>query len=213
MQRRLAGGATLETQAMTQPAPEPIRILRIAVHAAYPSVRAGLRAMLAASPGIVLTEDTPDVTVADLEEGATVDEWPSGPAVLLVASPAEFATTPISGDTPRAYLLKEATASELAAAVTAVAQGLVVFDPALAALVSNRPHEQPLMLEGSVLSDRELEVLRLVAAGLPNKGVARELGISEHTVKFHVGTILGKLGAASRTEAVTVAVRGGILPL
>ncbi len=64
-----------------------------------------------------------------------------------------------------------------------------------------------------MLSDREIEVLTHVAAGLPNKGIARELGISEHTVKFHVGTILGKLGAASRTEAVTVAVRGGILPL
>ena len=63
------------------------------------------------------------------------------------------------------------------------------------------------------LSDREIEVLRHVAAGLPNKGIARELSISEHTVKFHVGTILGKLGAASRTEAVTLAVRGGILPL
>jgi DNA-binding NarL/FixJ family response regulator len=119
----------------------------------------------------------------------------------------------ITGDTPRAYLLKEATADELAAAVTAVARGLVVFDPALATLMANRPHEQPLLLEGTKLSDREVEVLGLVASGLPNKGIARELGISEHTVKFHVGTILGKLGAASRTEAVTLAVRGGVLPL
>ena len=191
-------------------------ILKVAVHAAYPSVRAGLRAMLAAAPGIELTsgpEDAPDVTVAHLEEGAIEEEWPAGPSVLLVASPAEFATMRITGDTPRAYLLKEATADELAAAVTAVARGLVVFDPSLASLVANRPHEQPLLLEGSVLSDREVEVLGLVAAGLPNKGIARELGISEHTVKFHVGTILGKLGAASRTEAVTLAVRGGILPL
>ena len=142
-----------------------------------------------------------------------MDDWPAGPSVLLVANPAEFAATPVSGDTPRAYLLKESIANEIAAAVSAVAHGLVVFDPALASLVSNRPHEQPLLLEGSVLSDREVEVLRLVANGLPNKGVARELGISEHTVKFHVGTILGKLGAASRTEAVTLAVRAGILPL
>jgi DNA-binding NarL/FixJ family response regulator len=169
--------------------------------------------MLAASPNFELTEDTPDVTVADLDEGASIEDWPAGPAVLLVGSPGEFAGTEISGDTPRGYLLKEATASELAAAVEAVAQGLVVFDPALAAMVANPPHERPLLLEGTVLSDREIEVLTHVAAGLPNKGIARELGISEHTVKFHVGTILGKLGAASRTEAVTVAVRGGILPL
>lgn len=205
--------AKLESPLMTLPTAEPVAILRVAVQAAYPSVRAGLRAMLAASPGLELTEDAPDVTVADLEEGATPEEWPAGPAVLLIASPAEFAATPVSGGTPRAYLLKEATAGELAAAVNAVAHGLVVFDPSLAALVANRPHEQPLLLEGSVLSDREIEVLGLVAGGLPNKGIARELGISEHTVKFHVGTILGKLGAASRTEAVTIAVRGGILPL
>ena len=196
--------------------PEPIVLLKVAVQAAYPSVRAGLRAMLAGTAEFELTngpDAAADVTVADLEEGAPQDEWPAGPAVLLFGSPGELAATPILGDTPRAYLLKEATATELAAAVTAVAQGLVVFDPAIATMMANRPHEQPLSLEGHVLSDREVEVLQLVAAGLPNKGVARELGISEHTVKFHVGTILGKLGAASRTEAVTLAVRAGILPL
>jgi len=191
-------------------------VLKVAVQAAYPSVRAGLRAMLAAAPGLELTfglDDQADVVVADLEEGATEEEWPAGPSVLLVASPVEFAQMHITGDTPRAYLLKEATADDLAAAVSAVARGLVVFDPALATLMANRPHEQPLLLKGSKLSEREVEVLGLVAAGLPNKGIARELGISEHTVKFHVGTILGKLGAASRTEAVTLAVRGGMLPL
>ncbi len=191
--------------------------LKVAVEAAYPSVRAGLRAMLAgAGPNLEILdgpEDDPDVTVADLDEGAPLDEWPRGPSVLLVTSAGELAAMPLTGDVPRAYLLKEATADELVAAVTAVARGLVVFDPALASLLANRPHEQPLLLEGSVLSDREIEVLRLVAAGLPNKGIARELGISEHTVKFHVGTILGKLAAASRTEAVTIAVRSGILPL
>ena len=198
---------------MNQPAADPSATLRVAVDAAYPSVRAGLRAMLAANPAFELAGDSPDVTVADLEEGVSMEEWPAGPSVLLATSPGEFATTLISGDVPRAYLLKEATAAELAAAVNAVSQGLVVFDPAVAALVANRPHEAPLSLEGARLSDREIEVLRHVAAGLPNKGIARELSISEHTVKFHVGTILGKLGAASRTEAVTLAVRGGILPL
>lgn len=195
---------------------EPVMLLKVAVQAAYPSVRAGLRAMLAGTAEFQLTstpDDTADVTVADLEEGVHQDEWPAGPAVLLFATPGELAATPVLGDTPRAYLLKEASATELAAAVRAVAQGLVVFDPAIAALMTNRPHEQPLLLEGHVLSDREVEVLQLVASGLPNKAIARELGISEHTVKFHVGTILGKLGAASRTEAVTRAVRAGILPL
>ncbi|CAN0511629.1 unnamed protein product, partial [Phaeothamnion confervicola] len=64
-----------------------------------------------------------------------------------------------------------------------------------------------------VLVPREREVLGLVAAGLPNKAIAHELGISDHTVKFHVSSLLTKLGAASRTEAVTVATRMGVLSL
>ena len=124
---------------MNEPAPEPFAILRVAVQAAYPSVRAGLRAMLAANPAFELANEAADVTVADLEEDSSNEDWPPGPAVLLAASPGELATAVISGDTPRAYLLKEATASELAAAVNAVAQGLVVFDPAIAALEAAHP--------------------------------------------------------------------------
>ena len=60
---------------------------------------------------------------------------------------------------------------------------------------------------------RELEVLRLLAEGLPNKTIASRLGISEHTVKFHINSIMGKLGAQSRTEAVTRAARLGLVPL
>jgi len=63
------------------------------------------------------------------------------------------------------------------------------------------------------LTPRELEVLALLAEGASNKVIARRLGISIHTAKFHVGSLLGKLGAASRTEAVTLATRRGILPV
>ena len=63
------------------------------------------------------------------------------------------------------------------------------------------------------LTPREMEVLQLVAEGLPNKQIATRLGISDHTVKFHVDAILGKLGAHSRTEAVTRAARLGLLVL
>ena len=63
------------------------------------------------------------------------------------------------------------------------------------------------------LTPRELEVLRLLAQGLPSKTIAGRLAISEHTVKFHVGAIMGKLGAASRTEAVTLAIRRGLVAL
>lgn len=191
--------------------------LRVAVRAAYPSVRAGLRAMLAEQPGIRVVDDgSPEVevTVADLGDDATSEDWPAGPSVLLAASPADYANGAQDG-VARAYLLKEASAAELAAAVAAVARGLVVMDPAVAAnagsVGARFATDQP---EGAAsLSEREVEVLRHVAAGLPNKGIARELGISEHTVKFHIGTILGKLDAASRTEAVAIAVRQGWLPL
>ena len=73
------------------------------------------------------------------------------------------------------------------------------------------PHDSEADALGDPLSPRELQVLALVADGLPNKAIARELGISEHTAKFHVGSVLGKLGAGSRTEAVTLATRHGIL--
>lgn len=185
------------------------------MRAAYPSVRAGLTAMLAAQPGIALVEDGPeaDVTVADLPEDAAEEDWPPGPSVLLAATPADFVRAQPDG-APRAYLLKEATAAELAAAVAAVANGLVVMDPSVAAglpaAMPRTPGHPPADL---TLSDREVEVLQHIAAGLPNKGIAHQLGISEHTVKFHVGTILTKLDAASRTEAVAIAVRHGLLPL
>jgi len=66
---------------------------------------------------------------------------------------------------------------------------------------------------GEPLTPRELEVLGLIADGLSSKEIARRLGISEHTVKFHVNTIMSKLGARSRTEAVVVAARLGLIPI
>ena len=112
---------------------------------------------------------------------------------------------------PRAYLTREAGAEELAAAVRAVSQGLAVFSPAL--LAGRSPSEATQAPSPDVLTEREREVLPLLADGLPNKAIALRLGISEHTVKFHVGAILSKLGASSRTEAVVLAARRGLLPL
>jgi DNA-binding NarL/FixJ family response regulator len=67
--------------------------------------------------------------------------------------------------------------------------------------------------EGTALTPRELEVIRLMAHGLGNKSIARELGISTHTAKFHVASVLAKLGARSRTEAVSLGIRLGLVPL
>ena len=92
-------------------------------------------------------------------------------------------------------------------------QGLVVVDPELArALPVNRlAEEDALVVEP--LTPRELDVLQLLAEGAANKEIARRLEISEHTVKYHVNAILGKLSAQSRTEAVVRATRAGLIML
>jgi DNA-binding CsgD family transcriptional regulator len=68
-------------------------------------------------------------------------------------------------------------------------------------------------LEGTELAPRELEVLRFVAQGLANKEIAAQLGISPHTVKYHLASVLAKLGVSTRTEAVTLGIRTGLVPL
>jgi DNA-binding NarL/FixJ family response regulator len=73
------------------------------------------------------------------------------------------------------------------------------------------PRNIPPLVEA--LTPRELQVLRLIAEGMPNKEIADQLSISEHTVKFHVASVLGKLQAASRTEAVTQGIRRGLVPI
>jgi NarL family two-component system response regulator YdfI len=110
-------------------------------------------------------------------------------------------------------LARDADGSQIAATVRAVASGLVVVDHALLgsglaflpAPYTSEPEDQ--------LTARELEVLQLMALGLPNKVIAARLGISLHTVKFHVASILSKLRAESRTEAVRLGARGGLISL
>jgi DNA-binding NarL/FixJ family response regulator len=113
----------------------------------------------------------------------------------------------------RAILPADASASEILAAIEAAAAGLAVVDVRdleglLAASVPQAAEEG-----ATPLTARELEVLRMLAEGAANKTIAWKLGISEHTVKFHVAQILGKLGAGTRTEAVTVGIRKGLILL
>lgn len=107
-------------------------------------------------------------------------------------------------------LPRTSTASQMAAALNAVVEGLLVFDAALLPTPSPAPIEIELV---EPLSARELEVLRHLAEGLSNKEIARALGVSEHTAKFHVNAIRGKLGAQSRAEAVVKATRAGLILL
>ncbi len=129
----------------------------------------------------------------------------------------------------RGYLLRDASLEEMSAAIRAARQGLYVLHPgAAAALLNERPQSSPargdeppddredLAREADLiepLSPRELEVLRLMTRGMANKQIAQELVITEHTVKFHIRAILGKLGAANRTEAVTLALQKGLVTL
>jgi DNA-binding NarL/FixJ family response regulator len=108
------------------------------------------------------------------------------------------------------------SAAALCAAVRAIAQGLAVFSPGLSAVAVKDhdgpgvagPGQEPAHVE---LTPRELEVLRLLAEGASNKAIARRLGITPHTAKFHVASIIGKLGASGRTDAVAKALRQGLL--
>jgi two-component system, NarL family, nitrate/nitrite response regulator NarL len=200
---------------------------RVLVVAAYPALRAGLLALLASDPTLDPVasdssdlsgdpESTPVAIVVDYsagepEDGSSIaDAYPGTPLVMIGADPTTDG--PGIAATPVAYLPSDIDAQALTAAVRATATGLIVLDPTIAGATGVHAHARATG-EGESLTAREREVLHLVAEGLPNKAIARELNISEHTAKFHVGSLLGKLGAASRTEAVTLATRRGILPV
>ncbi len=195
----------------------------VRVVAPFPSVRRGLAAMLAEFPDLeprmgaeIPGEEPPDVLVAYVSSGSAGNDLvdvpePDLPLVLIVEG--MLTELPEISERPIALLPAEVDASALHAAVLAVYRGLAVVDPTYAAgagIVWRQPHAQPAEVADQ-LTSRESEVLNLVARGWPNKTIASELGISEHTVKFHVGSILGKLGAESRTEAVTIATRRGLV--
>ena len=110
------------------------------------------------------------------------------------------------------YLLKNVQPQELARAVRLAHRGEALFDPAVTALlveaIAQAPGEEP----PERLTPREREVLDLIGRGLPNKRIARELGVSEKTVKTHVGHVLAKLGVSDRTQAAVYALRAGLGP-
>ncbi|MDQ3693506.1 MAG: response regulator transcription factor [Chloroflexota bacterium] len=223
---------------MAQPAPTQVMIV-----AAYPAVRAGLISLIAADESLApIAPDTlelrrdglpralphppnsvaPAVIVADLSgiDDVALDEirdaYPDALTILIGGDP-NLDGPGLAGGAV-AYLGPEVDGPMLIAAVHGVLAGLTIIDPAIAgAWLRPAPAADPagVTLVGSPdrLTDRERQVLELVASGLPNKAIARELGISEHTVKFHVGSLLGKLGAGSRTEAVTLATRRGLLTI
>ncbi|NWF62258.1 MAG: response regulator transcription factor [Fischerella sp.] len=117
----------------------------------------------------------------------------------------------------RGVLLNVCTESEIIATVEAVASGLVVLHPDAVEYLLNLPElsaSNPALLNPvQALTPREIEVLDMLGSGLSNKAIAKRLQISEHTVKFHISSIFQKLGVSTRTEAVTVGVRLGLIML
>jgi DNA-binding NarL/FixJ family response regulator len=147
-----------------------------------------------------------------LETVAEYTQQTSAPTVPLVALLADASYAPAVWQAGvRALLPRSAPVATLAAALQAAAANLIVLDPRSATSVLVPANGLPDAMEP--LTAREREVLQLMARGMPNKTIARELAISEHTVKFHVNAILSKLGAQSRTEAVVLASRAGLVLL
>ncbi len=105
-----------------------------------------------------------------------------------------------------ALLPTSASERQIVGAIEAAAAGLTVVHPDRAGPFESTPCDDP-------LTPREREVLHMLAAGLGNKEIGARLGISEHTAKFHVSQILAKLNAGSRAEAVSIAMRRGLVPL
>ena len=198
-------------------------MIRVLIKASSAVTQAGLEALLRVYPSIhVESEDPADVVLAEIEspddelERELLAQVSMGSSVILLA----HQTTPewigeMLRAGIRAVLPANATGPEIIASIEASFAGLIVLHSAnLDALV---PSPNPLSNSASALSvaepltTRETEVLQLLALGLANKEIAGRLQISEHTVKFHVASIMGKLGASSRTEAVTLGIRRGLV--
>ncbi len=217
-------------------------MIRVLLVAPSPALRAGLRSLLAADSRVDVIGETARLADLDWDETeADPSTLPSvaGQVIIIVsASPASFldASTALStsfglalpesasilllADSPlpasdafRArpawgILPSDASAEELLAAVHALAEGLIVGTRSLLL-----PDDSPEPPARGPLTERESEVLSLLSKGLANKQIAAALGISEHTVKFHVSSIYSKLNATNRAEAIRAGLRGGWIAL
>jgi len=192
------------------------KVIRVLIQVSSPALRAGLRALLSSDKRIKVVNDA-------------LDEQSEADVIVTSASPASFLNNETDSALAAGILLlsddqlnfqdmrrltrvwgilpTDSSAEELTAAIHALSQGLIVGAPALLFESDSEP------LERGPLTDRESEVIGLLAKGLANKQIAAALGISEHTVKFHVSSIYTKLNVTNRTEAVRAGLRGGWIAL
>jgi two-component system, NarL family, response regulator YdfI len=210
-------------------------MIRVFIVAASPLTRAGLEKLLSASGlevvGGTATVDSLAEQVSDIRTDVVLIAASGGQSESMLESIAwselasEINIVVLTDHNPpgwpaealragiRAVLPGDMSTDQLVTALQAAAHGLVVLHPSevdevvpTAAAASRYLGELT-----EPLTRRELEVLQMLASGLGNKQIAAKLNISEHTVKFHVGSILGKLGAESRTEAVSLGIRRGLI--
>ncbi|MFQ3568531.1 MAG: response regulator transcription factor [Aggregatilineales bacterium] len=209
---------------------------RVLVIAANPLARAGLAGLLSDQAGVlVLGQAAGDADLIEVVEVYRPDVliWDMGfdsqsaldaasalggtPPVLALFSQRDSLSESLHlllNAGVRGALLQESSVEVLLSAIEAVAQGLIVLaEPFVEALQTAAPRDSSGVLPAELLTVRETQVLHLIAEGLPNKTIAQRLGISEHTVKFHINSILTKLNAQSRTDAVVRATRLGLLAL
>ncbi len=199
----------------------PTRLLLVAEDAI---ARAGLRALADRSGLSVAADLAPEEALASHADAADVVLWDPGASGTFEAARALAARIPLLALpwTPeqardalaagaRGALSRDRLEEQLAPSVTAAAHGLLVLDESFGdAVVRPTPAADALV---EPLTPRETEVLQLLAEGLTNRRIGERLAISEHTAKFHVNAILGKLGARSRGEAIAHAARLGLLLL
>ncbi|MEM8673009.1 MAG: response regulator transcription factor [Cyanobacteria bacterium P01_G01_bin.67] len=161
---------------------------------------------------LLLVEQLPEAEWWWLEEWLlTVDFKPTG--ILLIDSLTteeidEYLHLGFKGFLPRLTTTEEAIAT-----INAVVAGLMVIHPDLASFDDSKPAISPEVNTEVYLTGREIEVLQLLGVGLDNKAIASTLKISKHTVKFHLSSIFSKLDVSSRTEAVTLGLRQGLIRL
>lgn len=191
-------------------------MIRILLDVSSPALRAGLRALLSSDTTIRVVNDSleenleADVIITSASS-ATFPEigWSDLPSVSLLFLSDQPLNIPELKRSSRSWgiLPTDASTEELSAAVHALSQGLTVGPSTLLFDTESGPVSQ------GPLTERESEVLGLLSRGLANKQIASKLGISEHTVKFHVSSIYQKLNVTNRTEAVREGLRGGWIVL
>lgn len=197
-------------------------MIRVLLIAPSPALRAGLRSMLAADRDIQVVGELSQWNVDD-EDGevdvaittstslssAVIQDGDRGPDLPVLYLRDEPLSAQVNASASGAWglLPLDTSSGELCAAVHALAQGLVVGTQQL---LFSRDEGSA---EPGPLTERESEVLGWLAKGLANKQIAAELGISEHTVKFHISSIYTKLNATNRTQAVREGLRNGWIPL